>query len=433
MARPAGRTPKRFVTASGEESWRVRFRTAAGAQTSETFYDLPAAEEFCKLLAALGPARALAYLDEQDAQHGADRKSPALTVDDLFEQWFAWKSTTKRDGSLLRVRSERTLKDYRSQYDRRVKPRFGSTPANLVSNREVQAWVDELVTEIEPKTVLDYHGLLRSVYLWGLHPTRALVIHDPCADTDLPDRKKKPPKGLRPDQWQILHAAAQEVDPDAADLLLFMVSSAWRWSECAPLSVAAVDHWVEDIEDENGELVVESFTFVTMGRVLRRVGSTFEIVDDAKSEAGNRRIRIVGPGEDMLLRRIEGKPLDALVFTTKRGGRWIYSAFHQRVWARPPNAKNDVAPRKPRILEVAVANGFTQTDVTPHWLRHTHVAFLILAGESLTAISRRVGHASTNTTSGVYGRMIEDASPVGLGKAAALIGGTTPKRIASKN
>lgn len=409
-------TPKKHVAKDGTTSWKVRFRSAQRGETSETFYDEGLAVEFAGLLKTLGPARALAYIDEQ-ASDGRDRRQQqAFTVHDLWVQWFAWKSATKRDGSLQRVRSARTLTDYERQYELRIRDRFGSTPANLLSSRDVQDWVDELGSEIEPKTILDYHGLLRSIYLWGLHPTRALVIHDPCADTDLPSRKKKPPKGLRPEQWQILHTAAQEVDPDAADLLLFMVSTSWRWSECVALPVASVDHWVED---------GESFTYVTMGRVLRRVGSTFEIVDDAKSEAGMRRVRIKGPGEEMVLRRIKGKQLDDLVLTTRTGRRWIYSNFHDRIWTRPDKGSKtrDQCPKKPRILEVATANGLTQAGVTPHWMRHTHVAMLILAGEPMHSISKRLGHSSTKTTSDIYGRMIEDVSSGGLDKVGVLIGG----------
>jgi len=409
-------------------SWKVRYRTSTGRQTSETFLGdqaEAAAAEFAGLLRTLGPVRAIAYLDEQAA--GDHRQGPALTVDDLFTRWFEWKSAKKRDGSFQRVRSKRTLDDYASQYHRKIEPVFGRTPANLVSGQDVQRWVDMLAGELEPKTVLDYHGLLRSMYLWGLHPTRALVIHDPCDGTDLPKRRKKPPKGLHPAEWQILYEAAVKVDRAAADLLLFMVSTGWRWSECVAIPAAAVDHWIDD----DGH----SQTYVTMGRVLRRVGSTFELVDDAKSDAGSRRIRLVGPAEAMVLDRIFGRPPDSLVFTTKTGRRWVYSNFHDRIWTRPnPDGKTrDMAPGKPRILEVARELGLNRPDLTPHWLRHTQAAMLILSGESLPAIQKRLGHASIKTTVDVYGRMIEDASDAGLDKLAVLLGGTARPAIAPKD
>ena len=410
------RKPRKYVAKDLSVSWRVRYRApGSGMEKSETFYDEEQANEFADLIRAIGITRALDYIDRREKENGGGTLGHAFTVDELYTKWFAWKSAKKRDGSLQRVRSQRTLDDYARQYRLRIKPRFGDRAANLVAGSDVQQWVDDLGSEIEAKTILDYHGLLRTMYLWALHPTRALVIHDPCADTDLTPRRKKPPKGLRPDQWLILHAAAVQVDQPAADLLLFMVSTSWRWSECVALPVGSVDHWEAD---------GETFTYVTMGRVLRRVGSTFEMVDDAKSDAGLRRVRIKGPGEQMVLRRIEGKPADALVFTTRTGRRWIYSNFHDRIWTRPAKESKtrDQRPKKPRILEVAIANGLTQADVTPHWMRHTHVAFLILSGEPMHSISKRVGHSSTQVTADVYGRMIEDVTSDGLDRVSALIG-----------
>ncbi|MCY8920233.1 site-specific integrase [Bacillus atrophaeus] len=44
-------------------------------------------------------------------------------------------------------------------------------------------------------------------------------------------------------------------------------------------------------------------------------------------------------------------------------------------------------------------------DVRLHDLRHTMVALLMEAGESLSAIQRRAGHASARTTSDIYGHV----------------------------
>lgn len=405
------RAPRKHVAKDGTESWRVRYRSSDDRQRSETFYDPDAAEEFARLLHALGPARALAYIDQREKEAG----SPGvITVDDLWRRWLTWKSRADRHGQLLEVRSRRTLLDYSRAYAKHIEPRFGLRPANLVAAPDVQEWVDELATSLEPKTIAQMHSLLHGVYLWGLHPSRGLVVADPCVETVLPKRRKKSPKGLRPDEWALLHEAARTVDPDAADLLLFMVSTGWRWSECAAVQALAVDHWI----DETGE----SHTWVTMGRVLRREGNHYAFVEDAKSEAGQRRIRIVGPGEAMVLRRLAGKAPTDLLLTTKRGGQWRYEHFYRRVWKRP--ATGDDAPGRKRILEEAARLGLNRPGLAPHWLRHSHVGMLILAGEPLTAIQKRLGHASIKTTSDVYGRMIEDASSAGLQRVAALLGAT---------
>lgn len=405
------RHPKRYVATNGDVSWRVRYRSTSGTEKSETFYDEATAVEFAQLVKALGVARALAYIDERQRAEG-DHRDRALTVDDLFARWHDWKAAKDRKGQTRRVRSARTVGDYERMYRHRIKPTLGGRPANLVSQSDVQGWVDALGAELAPKTVADYHSLLHQVYKWGLHPSRALVVGDPCQETDLPRRMRKPPKGLQPAEWQILHQAATNVDPAAADLLLFLVATGWRWSEAAAVQTMAVDHWTED---------GKSFTFVTMGRVLRRTDHGFEFIDDqAKSASGFRRVRITGAAERMVLWRIEGRAPTDLILTTARGGRWRYEHFYNRVWARPKHG--DDTPNRVRILEEAARLGLDRPGLTPHWLRHTHVGMLILAGENITAIQRRLGHASIKTTNDTYGRMIEDATQVGLDKLAAMIG-----------
>ncbi|WP_226569601.1 tyrosine-type recombinase/integrase [Bacillus stratosphericus] len=43
-----------------------------------------------------------------------------------------------------------------------------------------------------------------------------------------------------------------------------------------------------------------------------------------------------------------------------------------------------------------------------HDLRHTMVALLMEAGESISAIQRRAGHASARTTSDIYGHVTDE-------------------------
>jgi integrase len=404
------RHPKRYVAANGDVSWRVRYRATDGTEKSETFYTEDDAHEFAGLLKTLGAARALAYIDARNIEGKAT--SHALTVDALYAKWMEHKSARDRKGELRHVRSERTLIDYERMYDAHVREAFGAKPANLVTPGDVQTWVDDLGDQLAPKTIADYHSLLHGLYTWGIHPTRGLVVVDPCTETQLPKRRKKPPKGLRPQEWQILHDAARRVDHDAADLLLFLVGTGWRWSEAVAVRVMDVDHFGP------GQ------TYVTLGRILRREGNAYVFIDDAKSEAGARRVRLVGEAEEMVLRRIEGKPPTTLILTAPTGGRWHYPSFHKRYWTRP---EKDDAPKRQRILEVAATMGLDRPDITPHWLRHTQAGMLILAGEPLPAIQRRLGHASIKTTVDTYGRMVEDASDAGLSKLAAMLGHSAPR------
>ena len=64
------------------------------------------------------------------------------------------------------------------------------------------------------------------------------------------------------------------------------------------------------------------------------------------------------------------------------------------------------------------AAGITKA-VRLHDLRHSHAAWMIAAGVSLTALQHRLGHASITVTSDVYGHLLPEAQ-VQMARAAAL-------------
>ena len=125
-------------------------------------------------------------------------------------------------------------------------------------------------------------------------------------------------------------------------------------------------------------------------------------MQDAKSEAGNRRIKLDQLAADMLRRRLTNVVGDGLVLTNANGNQWHYGNFLNRAWN--PAVELAKLTRRP----------------TPHWLRHTHVAWLVMGGAvSLPEIQRRIGHESISTTINVYGRMVDDVSEKALEAFAA--------------
>lgn len=63
----------------------------------------------------------------------------------------------------------------------------------------------------------------------------------------------------------------------------------------------------------------------------------------------------------------------------------------------------------PIISQHLLPNGIeTRKNIRLHNLRHTMVALLIEAGESISAIQRRAEHASARTTSDIYGHVTDE-------------------------
>lgn len=348
---------------TGELTWSVLYRHGK-KQKSKTFTDHDKAVELQALIDTLGPDRALTVV-------ATERRDDGPTLKELAVQWFE----VKRRGL-----TPRALADYQRDYENWIDPFFGHRDAATVNEHDVQTWVDRDLASLGAKTVADRHALLHGIYKWASARKRALVPHNPCLETELPKRKKTPPKGLTLGEWAALRDAAYRVNADAADLILFMASTGWRIGEATALMVKGV-------EDDGAKM------YVTVTHVNRK-GSG--VVAGAKSEAGLRRLSIINADcQQMIRRRMIGLGPDGYVFTNPHSpsGLWEPSTFRNRWW-------------KKSVIEA----GLVDRAPTPHWLRHTHVMLCHAAGMTMAEIQRRLGHEDIKTTINTYGRMIDGMS-----------------------
>jgi len=385
-------TPKKYTATHGRTTWRVRFRLE-GTNTSETFVSKVAAEGFCRDLVDLGPSRAVRRRVENL------KRNSEPCVDDVLELFLTWKAA--------RVRSDRTVVDYRREYDNWIRPTLGHRVASAVTAQDVQAWVDGMIEGTirrtgttrtpAPKSIKDRHALLHSIMSFAANPSRRIVAANPCTDIDLPKHQAGQPKGLRPAEWQALHQALTQINADAADLSLFLLASGWRWSEAAALSSF-------DVEDDGVRL------WVTMGQVVRRnAAGQNVIVEEGKGAGSIRRVELDAAAAQVVRERVSRRSPGALVFTTgvseqngMGGSQWHYSNFKRRYWDKAVTAAN--LHRRP----------------TPHWLRHTAVFWLTLSGSTMPELQSRIGHRNIATTINVYGRMLTDVQPDALSRFAAM-------------
>lgn len=400
------------TTSKGKTRYRVKWReggTRDGEPQSATFNRQQEARDFAARVAACGH-------HWPDDTTGAASVPPTATVDQLATAYLADRAR--------RVRSDRTIADYHRDYARWIAPFLGSTVAATLTDDDVQEWVDAMadgtlsptLKPAAPKSVRDRHALLSGALAWGIRKGR--LGRNPCQETQLPKRQKGAPKGLRPAEWDALYAALVQIDPDAADLALFLLASGWRWSEATALTTF-------DVEDygEGGPL------HVTLAQVTRRnAAGQRVIVEEGKGQASIRRIQLDDAAAAMVRRRMVGLRPGALVFTTGRyanglgGSQWHESNFRRRYWDKAVEVAN--LARRP----------------TPHWLRHTHVVWMHNTGSaSLAELQARIGHASITTTIGTYGRMLTDVKPATLSAFAAMRGrgaispaGHEPRQISTE-
>lgn len=366
---------------SGEQVWAVLFRQGK-RQGSKTFSDPSKAQEFLGSIGVFGIDRALRILNEEVREDG-------LTLDEVAKSWLKWK-----DGRV----TPRTFADYRRDYENWVSPHFGHRAADYVTEAEVQRWVDQMATTLSPKSVADRHMILSSIYKYGSARVRGLVTHNPCLETEMPARRHgRPTKGTTLVEWElILNEAMKRKAHDAHDLILFMGSVGWRWSEAAALAV-------RDVTDD-GDIVSVEVT-----RVFRIVDNRQVLVEDvAKSEAGFRKVPVLNDAATaMLRRRVVGKAPGDYVFTNRRGRHWNQNTFLRNTW--------------PSVAEPVFTDG---RKPTPHWLRHMAVGILSASGLNLEQIRRYIGHEDSGTTTKVYGGMMGGLSPELVANARAVFAGT---------
>lgn len=367
------------TTKTGETTWAVLYRHA-GRQTSQTFSDHRKAEKFCTLIPILGPDRALEEI--AGTTHRA-----AFTLDQLAEPFLAAKAADV---------TPRTLADYRGWYRNWIQPWLGHREAEEIDEGDVQRLVDHMRKFLAPKSVADRHMLLHSMYEYGRAKSRRLVTHNPCLETELPRRTKKPPKGTTVAEWRALIELGADRHPDAADFVLFLGSLGWRWSEAAALAV-------RDVEDDG------TFVWVDVARVFRIVDNRQVIEEDAaKSYAGFRRSRVPSEAAAMLRRRMIGRGPGDYVFTNRRGNHWNQNTFLRDTW--------------PALLKAAGV-GTPDRKPTPHWLRHMAVANMAKAGIPMHEIQRIIGHEDIKTTNSTYGRTISTLSAEGVGRLDLVLAG----------
>ena len=173
--------------------------------------------------------------------------------------------------------------------------------------------------------------LLHSIYRFGKAKTRRLVTHNPCQETELPRVTKqateghdRSPSGAHP------VAAAEERNPDAGDLILFMGSIGWRWSEAAALAV-------RDVEDD-GEHV-----WVDVTRVFRIVENRQVLVEDAAKSFARLPSQPcpIAEAAAMLRRRVVGKVPGDFVFTNTAGRHWNQNTFLRDTWPALARGRRD--------------------------------------------------------------------------------------------
>lgn len=261
---------------------------------------------------------------------------------------------------------------YRSYLDRHFIPFFGHRPMSSISPSTVQAWVTQASAEgLSSRSLTKYHVMLHGIFKRAVRDR--VILHNPCADTELPKVAPRKVRILTPEEFERLLA---EIPERFNDLVRTDIETGLRWGELVALRPRHVDFLRRLLSVE--ETVVE---------VSKRNSPTGErmVFKPYPKDDEFRTLRVSQDLLDLLARRIErmGLGRDDLLFpsTQQRGDVPLSrNTFRTRYWLP------------------ALARAGIDFQVRFHDLRHAHASWLLAGGADLKAVMERLGHAQIQTT-----------------------------------
>jgi len=295
-----------------------------------------------------------------------DPRAGRVTLNTWIDAW--WPSYA----GTLKATTQRTED---SRVRNHIRALLGELPLDDVDTLTIQQFVSQLATggpgrrPIGPKTIRNVHAILHK--LLDAAVAQRLIRVNPAGSTGLPKVRRQEMRFLTTPEIGRLLAATPE---HWAPLVMLLVATGLRYGEATALRVGRVDVLA-------GRLEVLEAMHDGIGGV--------PILTDPKTERSRRTVTFPPTVGHALAPLLVARDRNAFLFTDLDGVRPVTRNFRQRVW--------------PRILADA---GLGR--VRLHDLRHTHVAHLISAGVPLTAVSRRMGHASISVTSDVYGHLLSE-------------------------
>ena len=274
------------------------------------------------------------------------------------EDWIAVKRSTV---------GETTATNTESLLRARVLPEFEARKLKQITTADVRNWMAKMADEgLAASTVYTYRRILAQILDQAVDD--GLIVSNPVKKAKAPSVRPRRQLFLSADE---LRALADECG-DFAPLVWFLGWSGLRFGEATALRVGRVD-------PSRRRVRVEEATTEVGGRLVLGAPKTHEARTVIVPQF------VVGAIEPLL----EGKAVDALVFTAPRGGPVRLNNFRSRVFA-------------------SAAERIGKPELVPHDLRDTAASLAISSGASIKAVQRMLGHASAKMTLDVYGSLFEE-------------------------
>ena len=323
------------------------------------------------------------------------------TVGELCEKWYSQREADW---------SPRTAEGYRSILDRRIIPRFGSTPLRRLRTSEIDAWYAQLRKQggvggrpLDADSVRQVHAVLRTALQQGVR--WGWLATNPAANATQPRATQH--DAVLPSPADVLHLVESSAKVNWAlpyFLRLAAVTGARRGELCA-LRWKHVNH-------EHRE--------VTISRAIVQLATKPLIEKDTKTHQ-DRRIGL-DVGTLALLRELREKQ-------EERAGRFGATItdnaylFSHEIDASKPWMPNYITLAFGRLAKQLNLGGLRLHD-----LRHFVATRMLAGGQDVKTVSGRLGHANAATTLTIYAKFLHAADHKAADFMGGLLDAGTPAR-----
>lgn len=341
---------------------RARYRDASGKQWSKVFSD-PGA------IAKAEHWRREALSSVGNGTHVTAADGKALFAAFAHERAGVWRK--HRDTTRAQVDSH--LRNH-------VLPYLGSKQVGAITYADVEAWVAHRSEVLAPATLRVVFAWLRRIFADAVR--QQLIRVSPCDGIELP---RVPQADVEAIPLEAVQSLADAMPPRLRVTVHVAAWSGLRQGEILGLRRHRLDLLGQ--RDAQGRRRPPS---IYVAEQLQTLAGGPRLVPP-KTEKSKRRVPIPGVLVEELAAHLAQFPAepDGLLFTTQK-------------CTPVPRSRFGDAWRK------AVDTAGLPKGTHFHALRHTYATVLIEGGQSVTAVSRRLGHASPTETLATYSHLFPD-------------------------
>ncbi|MDY4042054.1 MAG: site-specific integrase [Collinsella sp.] len=238
-----------------------------------------------------------------------------------------------------------------------------------VDRIEYQRLINAYAEEHERQTTMDFHHQIKGAVLDAVD--EGFIVRDPTRKVIIKGRPPRQKKIKYLNQFE-LHAILENLElgecPSWDWLILLIAKTGLRFSEALGLTPIDFDLARQTIE------VNKTWDYKNGGGFV-----------PTKNASSVRKVQLDWQLTMQFATLIKGLPTDEPIFVSGK----VYNSTANEVLAR--HCRQAGAP----VISI-------------HGLRHTHASLLLFAGVSIASVSKRLGHASMNTTQETYLHVIRE-------------------------